>query len=485
MAHDPDADRLAVAVVDDGRWRLLSGDETGCLLAEHLLTHHSGASPSEAQASSPSHKRPLLINTVVSSRLLGHIAAHHDADYCQTLTGFKWIMKQALEHRDTHELVLGYEEALGYAISDVVRDKDGISAAVVMAELAACQRAQGLTVLDLLNEIHRRHGVHVTGQRSIRFEATPENRSLREQAMQVLRQRPPTQLAGHNISAVVDLMDGGSGLPSADVVTLNFDEIDARVTVRPSGTEPKLKVYSEAASPDDSAAARRQVAELLDSAVKRIADPERVRASEIGRAASQPLVTSAQSDYQSDSTPSHRNCPEVQSTRTRHHHHMTHNTQSHHGHEQVHSSRIGRDRYEDLRLLMRCTDLTTLAGDDTPGRVRALCSTALRPDPSDPTVGPVAAVCVYSALAGVAAELLAGTRVEVASVAGAFPSGLAPLEIKVAEVAAAVAAGATEIDTVINRSAFLTGRHDVVVEELEAMRQASGSACFKGHPGGL
>ena len=136
-------------------------------------------------------------------------------------------------------------------------------------------------------------------------------------------------------------------------------------------------------------------------------------------------------------------------------------------------------RVDDLRLVVRCTDLTTLEGDDTPGRIRALCSQALRPDPADPTLGPVAAVCVHPSLAGLAAELLAGTPVAVASVAGAFPSGLSPLEVKVAEVRAAVAAGAQEIDTVLNRSAFLSGRADLAAGELRALREAAGTAHFK------
>ena len=143
-------------------------------------------------------------------------------------------------------------------------------------------------------------------------------------------------------------------------------------------------------------------------------------------------------------------------------------------------SRAGNlQRADDLRLVVRCTDLTTLEGDDTPGRIRALCSQALRPDPADPTVGPVAAVCVYPALAPLAAELLAGTPVAVASVAGAFPSGLSPLEVRVAEVRAAVAAGAQEIDTVLNRSAFLSGRSDIASAELGALKEAAGGAHFK------
>ena len=120
LANDPDADRLAVAVPEGGRWRLLTGDETGCLLAEHLL----GRDGTERDG-----RRGLVVNTVVSSRLLPRIAAHHGAEWTETLTGFKWIMQAHMQRADRNALVLGYEEALGYAVGEVVRDKDGIGAA--------------------------------------------------------------------------------------------------------------------------------------------------------------------------------------------------------------------------------------------------------------------------------------------------------------------------------------------------------------------
>ena len=166
LANDPDADRLAVAVPEGGRWRLLTGDETGCLLAEHLL-RRDGAERDG--------RRGLVVNTVVSSRLLPRIAAHHGADWTETLTGFKWIMQAHSQRADRNALVLGYEEALGYAVGEVVRDKDGISAALVMAELVASLTSEGRTLGDLLDDLHRRHGVHATGQRSIRFESASGN----------------------------------------------------------------------------------------------------------------------------------------------------------------------------------------------------------------------------------------------------------------------------------------------------------------------
>ena len=523
LAHDPDADRLAVAVPHRGRWRLLTGDETGCLLAEHLLSRAAGSGPADGGS-----RRPLVINTVVSSHLLPRIAAHHDADWAETLTGFKWIMQAAAQRSHSHNLVLGYEDALGYAVGEAVSDKDGIGAALVTAELVAELKAAGRTLCDLLDDLHRRHGAHATGQRSVRFESVPASERARPQrqpgsqptaptmvagepepqpsrpqrradptrsdavdadaapmqrAMAELRHAPPADLAGAEVTAVHDMAAGDGNLPPADVVVLELSGLEARVIVRPSGTEPKMKVYAEAVVPvgtdshdasgkpsigvprdayDHSqdqgsdvrsaqGEARSTITRLLDEAVRHVADPERLARSR--RLADSAAPTGGRSGFNADTA--RVTAPMGMATPAT------------------------SDRVDDLRLVVRCTDLTILEGDDTPGRIRALCSQALRPDPADPTVGPVAAVCVYPSLAAVAAELLAGTQVAVASVAGAFPSGLSPLDVKAAEVEAAVAAGATEIDTVLNRSAFLSGRHDIAAQELRALREAAGAARFK------
>ena len=466
LAHDPDADRLAVAVPEGGRWRLLTGDETGCLLAEHLL-RRAGSDDGPDQRTG---RRRLVINTVVSSRLLPLIAAAHDADWIETLTGFKWIMQAHSQRAASHDLVLGYEDALGCAVGEVVRDKDGIGAALVMAELVAALKSEERTLGDLLDDLHRRHGVHATGQRSVRFESAVGNRQPMRMAMASLRDAPPAELAGAAVTAVHDLAAGGSHLPPADVVVLELFEMEARVIVRPSGTEPKMKVYAEAVvvlgdGDDDRGTglrsargeARTRIAALLDAAVRHVADPER-HGRDRALAATGDTATgdAAIGDTATGDTATGDTAARV-----------------------VTADSADETRVDDLRLVVRCTDLTTLEGDDTPGRIRALCSQALRPDPADPTLGPVAAVCVHPSLAGLAAELLAGTPVAVASVAGAFPSGLSPLEVKVAEVRAAVAAGAQEIDTVLNRSAFLSGRADLAAGELRALREAAGTAHFK------
>ena len=458
LAHDPDADRLAVAVPDGRRWRLLTGDETGCLLAEHLLRRDGSARDGRIG------RRRLVVNTVVSSRLLARIAADHGADRVETLTGFKWIMEAHSRRAASHDLVLGYEEALGYAVGETVRDKDGIGAALVMAELVADLKTRGRTLSDLLDDLHLRHGVHASGQRSIRFESASGDEQPMKRAMAVLRDAPPAELAGAAVTAVHDLAAGSGDLPPADVVMMELDDVRSRVIVRPSGTEPKMKVYAEAvvAPPTGNGwewlqtarvEASRTMAAVLDAAARHVSDPERHETGS-ARAADPAQRRSARAD----AADARRGDPDA-------------TAQS--------AGRAGAARIEDLRLVVRCTDLTTLEGDDTPGRIRALCSVALRPDPADPTVGPVAAVCVYPSLARLAAELLEGTPVAVASVAGAFPSGLSPLEVKVAEVSAAVAAGAAEIDTVLNRSAFLSGRHDVAASELRALRQAAGTAHLK------
>lgn len=273
LAHDPDADRLAVAVPAGGRWRVLTGDETGCLLAEHLLSRHGAAGDT---------RRRLVVSTVVSSRLLRRIAAHHGADWAETLTGFKWIMQAHSQRAASHGLVLGYEEALGYAVGEVVRDKDGISAALVMAELAADLKRRGRSLSDLLDDLHRRHGVHATGQRSIRFKSASGRQQPMKDAMAALRAAPPTTLAGMAVSAVHDLAAAGSGLPPADAVVLELEGSGARVIVRPSGTEPKMKIYAEAivAPPTDDggewlrparAEARSTMAGVLDAAANHVA----------------------------------------------------------------------------------------------------------------------------------------------------------------------------------------------------------------------
>ncbi|GAB2850573.1 phospho-sugar mutase [Actinoallomurus bryophytorum] len=228
IANDPDADRCAVAAGG----RMLTGDEVGGLLAEHVLRHTDGADR-------------LVATTIVSSSLLGKIAAEYGVRYAETLTGFKWIMKGG---SDRDRLVYGYEEALGYCVGGdegvPVHDKDGIGAALTVAGLAAEAKAEGRTLLDLLEDQARRYGLHATAQVSVRV----DDLSLISDAMARLREAPPAELAGHAVTEADDLATGFDGLPPSDVLRYRLSG-GGRVVVRPSGTEPKLKAYLEVVVP--------------------------------------------------------------------------------------------------------------------------------------------------------------------------------------------------------------------------------------------
>jgi phosphomannomutase len=219
VALDPDADRCALGVREgDGSWRMLRGDETGSILGEHIL-------------STVDNLDPLVATTIVSSSMLEKIAESHGARYRETVTGFKWLARAG------DGLVYAYEEALGLCVNpDFVRDKDGIAAATLACGLAATLKAEGRSLLDVLDELSVRHGVHLTDQVSLRV----TDLSVRGKVMSRLRAAPPERLAGSSVSTE-DL------LPESDVLRLRGEGL--RVVVRPSGTEPKLKAYLEVAEP--------------------------------------------------------------------------------------------------------------------------------------------------------------------------------------------------------------------------------------------
>ncbi|NED95167.1 phospho-sugar mutase [Phytoactinopolyspora alkaliphila] len=249
LANDPDADRLAVAIPGTtpatdpspspastsagSPWRMLHGDEVGALLGAHLAGKTGSG---------------VFVNSIVSSRLLGRIAAAHGIDHVETLTGFKWISR-------VPGLTYGYEEALGYVVDpESVRDKDGISAAVLFAELAAETKAAGRTLGDVLDDLARQHGLHVTDQLSVRVGDV----RLITDAMRRLRRHPPAEFGGAAVAAAQDLHTGAYGLPPTDGLRYYLDN-GSRVIIRPSGTEPKLKCYLEAVEDvvnDDVDAAR-------------------------------------------------------------------------------------------------------------------------------------------------------------------------------------------------------------------------------------
>ena len=236
LANDPDADRLGVVVpvapgdpFDDGSgWRILTGNEIGAVLAEHVLGTTSGADR-------------LVVTTFVSSRLLARQAEHHGVHHAEVLTGFKWIVRPGLQRPDLR-FVFGFEEALGFTVDPYVRDKDGITAALAFARVQAAAGAAGRSIGDLLEELARRHGHHATRTWSARFDG-PDATARMAGVVERWRATPPTRLGDRDVVAVTDMALGGR-LPPTDAVVVEL-EGDARVVLRPSGTEPKVKVYLE------------------------------------------------------------------------------------------------------------------------------------------------------------------------------------------------------------------------------------------------
>jgi len=223
LANDPDADRLGAAIpTPDGGWRRLTGDELGWLLGDHILSHTSGDDR-------------LVITTLVSSSLLGRIAAERGVHFKETFTGFKWIARTALDHPDLR-FVFGYEQALGYLVCGQPLDKDGISAAVMMAEVAALATAEGVTLQDRLDDLAARFGRHVVADLSLRLD--PVDAAAKVAAM---RANPPTGVGDRAVTNVEWFDEAG---------LLRLWLGDIRLQVRPSGTEPKVKLYAEAIDQD-------------------------------------------------------------------------------------------------------------------------------------------------------------------------------------------------------------------------------------------
>ncbi len=236
IANDPDADRCAAAIPGPGGWRMLRGDEVGALLGSHVLTR--GVAEGRRFA-----------NSIVSSRLLAAMCARAGVPHEETLTGFKWIGR-------VPGLAYGYEEALGYCVDpEHVRDKDGVSAALMLAELAATMKSQGRDLQAVLDDLHQEFGVYATDSFSVRV----SDLSLIGTIMARLRAQPPTVVAGSAVARTDDLALGSAELPPTEGLRFSLAD-DSRIIVRPSGTEPKLKVYLEVIVPvagaGDLAAAR-------------------------------------------------------------------------------------------------------------------------------------------------------------------------------------------------------------------------------------
>jgi phosphomannomutase len=240
VASDPDGDRLAVAIPAPdassssgsgvpGGWRVLTGDQLGALLGASLL---------ERTADDADPAARLVASTIVSSTLLAKVAAAAGVRYAETLTGFKWIVR-AGDDLPGARFVFGYEEALGYAVGDVVRDKDGIGAALAMLRLASTAKGEGSSVAEAYDDLETAHGVHLTSQVTLRT-------GDQAQVMRTLRAAPPATLGDEPVSELTDLAAGDGdrpAVPRADVLIFRLP--GARVVLRPSGTEPKIKCYIE------------------------------------------------------------------------------------------------------------------------------------------------------------------------------------------------------------------------------------------------
>jgi len=229
IANDPDADRCAAAVNDPiTGWRMLRGDELGAIFAESIARKIDSG---------------IFANSIVSSSIVKKIAEHYNLEFKETLTGFKWLAK-------IENLTFGYEEALGYSVdSATVNDKDGVSAAITLAQIATDLAAEGKTLLDLLDEVWERHGFHATEQISIRLSDLSKVGVI----LGGLRSNPPKEIAGRSVTAIDDLATPTDGLPPTDGIRIWLDG-GVRIIIRPSGTEAKMKCYIEAIERDSKTA---------------------------------------------------------------------------------------------------------------------------------------------------------------------------------------------------------------------------------------
>lgn len=241
IANDPDADRCAAAIKDArGKWRMLRGDEVGALLGEYIAQRGVG-------------KDSVMANSIVSSTILSKIAAHYGIQFRETLTGFKWIAK-------IPKLAYGYEEALGYAVdSDAVNDKDGISAALVLVQLATDLANQNRTIREFLDEMWGRYGFHGTRQISVRTTSVEQINGI----LKKFREQTPKVIGPFSVEKFDDLERPTDGLPPTNGVRM-YLQGGARVIVRPSGTEPKIKCYIEVVIGGDVQKARVDAETTLD-----------------------------------------------------------------------------------------------------------------------------------------------------------------------------------------------------------------------------
>ena len=244
IANDPDADRCAVATLDPALgWRMLRGDEVGAVLGYYIATKCSDRTIGKSFA-----------NSIVSSSLLAKISSHFGIEFHEVLTGFKWLAK-------VENLSFGYEEALGYSVDPIsVNDKDGISAALMLAKIAGELKREGITVTDYLDEIWNTFGFYRTEQISIRV----NNLAHVDTVLAELRLNHPATIAGYAVRSYEDLLKPSDALPPTNALRLFLND-GIRIIIRPSGTEAKLKCYIEVVRPSGSQSDKSIAEETINS----------------------------------------------------------------------------------------------------------------------------------------------------------------------------------------------------------------------------
>ena len=238
IATDPDADRTGVMFLHKNEYKMLTGNQAGVLMLDYILTHKIV-------------QNPVAIKTIVTTKLADLVAAKHNCEIIDVLTGFKFIGEQIalLESKgEINRYILGFEESYGYLLGTYARDKDAISAALMLAEIAAFYKDLNMTLFDALEKIYNEHGFFFETQLNIAFSGADSMQKMRE-VMQNLRQNPLKDLAGESVTKAVDYNTDGTNLPKSDV--LEFATKNASVIARPSGTEPKIKVYISAKAADE------------------------------------------------------------------------------------------------------------------------------------------------------------------------------------------------------------------------------------------
>ena len=236
LATDPDCDRVGVAVKDGSDYKLISGNQMGILLFDYICKTHreNGTMP----------QNPVVVTTIVSTRMIDKIAADYGVEVRRVLTGFKFIGEQIgfLEEKgEENRYIFGFEESYGYLSGGHVRDKDGVNASLLICEMFAHYKAKGLSLLQVLDSLYEKYGYFKEALQSITFEGASGAKKMAD-LMEDLRKNPPSEIAGYGLLGVKDYAQGVGGLPKSNVLEFNMQQ-DVNVLVRPSGTEPKIKMY--------------------------------------------------------------------------------------------------------------------------------------------------------------------------------------------------------------------------------------------------